>query len=125
MAKIIYEDEYVLSFLDINPHTLAHTVVIPKRHYETILDLDDNNILKLFSGLRNTVNLIKETIKPDGFNIGINHGKTAGQAINHLHIHILPRFENDGGGSIHSIIYNKPKESIDEIYNKIIKQYGN
>lgn len=123
-AKIIYENEDVLSFLDIQPHTKAHTVVIPKKHCVTLLDLNSDDILKLFSGLKQTVNLIKDTIKPDGFNIGINQGKVAGQAIDHLHIHILPRFLNDGGGSIHSIIFNKPKESLEEIYNEI-KKYGN
>ncbi|MCS6789026.1 MAG: HIT family protein [Patescibacteria group bacterium] len=123
-SKIIYEDQNVISFLDINPHTIAHTVVIPKKHYSTILDLSNDDILQLFSGLQKVVDLIKKTINPDGFNIGINHGRVAGQVIDHLHIHVLPRFFNDGGGSIHSIIFNKPKESLDEIYEKI-KKYGN
>jgi histidine triad (HIT) family protein len=123
-AKIIYENKSVIAFLDINPHTPAHTVLIPKKHFETILDLDADNILQLFSALKEVTALIKKAINPDGFTIGINHGRVAGQAINHLHIHIMPRFLNDGGGSIHSVVLNKPKESIEEIYNKI-KNYGN
>ncbi|GIW65262.1 MAG: HIT family protein [Candidatus Parcubacteria bacterium] len=123
-AKIIYKNKSAIAFLDINPHAPAHTVVIPKNHFENILDLNDDNILQLFSALKETAALLKKTINPDGFTIGINHGRVAGQAINHLHIHIMPRFLNDGGGSIHSVVLNKPKESIEEIYNKI-KNYGN
>lgn len=123
-AKIIYEDENSLSFLDINPHSPGHTVVIPKKHVTTILDLGDDDELKLFTGLKESIILIDKSLKPDGFTIGINHGRAAGQAIEHLHIHILPRFWSDGGGSIHSVVLNKPKESLDEIYNKI-KNYGN
>lgn len=123
-AKIIYEDKSSLSFLDINPHSPAHTIVIPKKHVATILDLDDDNEVKLFTAVKKSVNLINESLRPDGFTIGINHGQAAGQAIEHLHVHILPRFFNDGGGSIHSIVLNKPKESLEEIYHKI-KNYGN
>jgi histidine triad (HIT) family protein len=123
-AKIIYKNNGAIAFLDINPHAPAHTVLIPKKHFETILDLDGDNILQLFSALKEVTALIKKAINPDGFTIGINHGRVAGQVINHLHIHIMPRFLNDGGGSIHSVVLNKSKESIEEIYNKI-KNYGN
>ncbi len=123
-AKIIYEDEKTIAFLDINPHAPAHTVIIPKTHYETILELKEDELNSLFLAVKKVLALIEASINAQGFTIGINHGKIAGQAVPHLHIHLIPRFENDGGGSIHSVVFNKPKESIDEIYNKI-KKYGN
>lgn len=123
-AKVIYEDEDSLAFLDINPHSPGHAVVIPKKHIANILDFERGSELKLFTGLKEVISLIDKSLKPDGFTIGINHGRAAGQAIEHLHIHILPRFWGDGGGSIHSVVLNKPKESLEEIYNKI-KNYGN
>jgi len=123
-AKIIYEDENTLAFLDIYPHAPGHTVIIPKKHYINILEANDNDLSNLFLALKKVTKLIQESINPEGFTIGINHGKIAGQAIDHLHIHLIPRFTGDGGGSIHSVVLNKPKESIDEIYNKI-KKYGN
>jgi histidine triad (HIT) family protein len=122
-SKIIYEDSQNLAFLDIHPHAPGHTVVIPKKHTKTILELDASEIKDLFMALKNTLEIIQNTINPDGFTIGINHGESAGQAIPHLHIHLIPRFKNDGGGSIHSVVLNKPKESIEEIYKKI--KYGN
>lgn len=122
-SKIIYEDSQNLAFLDIHPHAPGHTVVIPKKHTKTILELNASEIKDLFMALKNTLEIIQNTINPDGFTIGINHGESAGQAIPHLHIHLIPRFKNDGGGSIHSVVLNKPKESIEEIYKKI--KYGN
>jgi histidine triad (HIT) family protein len=123
-AKIIYEDENALAFLDIYPHAPGHTVIIPKKHYINILEANDNDLSNLFLALKKVAKLIQESINAEGFTIGINHGKIAGQAIDHLHIHLIPRFTGDGGGSMHSVVLNKPKESIDEIYNKI-KKYGN
>jgi len=123
-AKVIYEDENNLAFLDIYPHAPAHTVLIPKKHYYNILEVEDNEIASLFVALKKTLALIQNAINPDGFTVGINHKEAAGQVIPHLHIHLIPRFKNDGGGSIHSVVLNKPKESIDEIYNKI-KKHGN
>jgi len=122
-SKIIYEDSQNLAFLDIHPHAPGHTVIIPKKHAKTILELDASEIKDLFMALKNTLEIIQKALNPDGFTIGINHGESAGQAIPHLHIHLIPRFKNDGGGSIHSVVLNKPKESIEEIYNKI--KYGN
>ncbi len=118
-AEIIYEDDNALSFLDIHPISPGHAVVILKIHTENILELNDELIKPLFKAVKKTTEILSKALHPDGFTIGINQGKTAGQAIDHLHIHILPRFKNDGGGSIHTIVNNPPKETIKEIANKI------
>jgi histidine triad (HIT) family protein len=60
---------------------------------------------------------LQDIFSPDGFTIGINHGKVSGQAVDHLHIHIIPRFKGDGGKSIHSVVDNSP-ESLAEIKEK-------
>jgi len=118
-AEIIYEDEKTLAVLDIAPRAPGHAMVLPKTHCETILDLPENEINPLFSSVKKVTRLIQKSLKPEGFTIGINHGKISGQAINHLHIHIIPRFKNDGGSSVHSVVNNPPKESLKEIKNKI------
>ncbi|MFH1189038.1 MAG: HIT domain-containing protein [bacterium] len=56
------------------------------------------------------------------FTIGINHGRMSGQMVDHLHIHVLPRFKDDGGKSIHSVVNNKPHESIKAMREKIIQK---
>lgn len=118
-ANIIYEDDDSVAILDVHPKAPGHTMVIPKIHSENILDLPDDKIEGVFKAVKNATALLKKALLPDGFTIGINHGKVSGQAIDHLHIHIIPRWRGDGGGSIHSVIDNAPAEPLEKIAAKI------
>jgi len=100
----VYEDKNVLAFLDIFPHAKGHTVVIPKRHAETFFDLTDEEAGKYFLGVKKTMEKIEAVLKPAGFNVGWNQKTAGGQVVPHLHTHIFPRYEGDGGGSIHSVV---------------------
>jgi len=113
----VYEDEKVLAFLDIYPHSKGHTVVIPKVHAETYFDLNEDLLEHLSLGVKRTMEKIDKVLKPDGFNVGWNQGEVAGQVVPHLHVHIIPRYDGDGGGSIHSIIKNPGSKSVEEIHN--------
>jgi histidine triad (HIT) family protein len=119
-AEIIYEDANAMAFLDIHPKAPGHTMVVPKIHAETILDLPKEEVGKLFGAVKKITELLDKSLKPDGFTIGINHGKVSGQTVEHLHIHIMPRWYNDGGGSIHSVVDNPPKEALKDIKKKIL-----
>ena len=105
-AEIVYEDNDTLAFLDVRPRAPGHTMVLPKVHSQNILDLPDDKIEPLFAAVKKVTQILKDTHRPDGFTIGINQGQASGQAIDHLHIHIIPRWHNDGGGSIHSVVNN-------------------
>lgn len=120
-SEVIYEDDSAFAILDIHPIAPGHTMVLSKKHRETILDLNDDELAPIFSAVRNVTKLLQEVFAPDGFTIGINQGKASGQTIDHLHVHIIPRFRNDGGGSIHSVVDNQPKETIREIAERIRK----
>ncbi len=111
-AEIVYEDDATLAFLDIHPRSLGHTVVIPKLHVDNLVQLPEVAIAPLFLTLRRVTDMISRSLHPDGFTIGINQGSVSGQAIAHLHVHIIPRFVGDGGGSIHSAVDNPPKEAL-------------
>ena len=119
-ANIIEENDDAIAILDIEPKAPGHTMVLPKVHAETILDLPKEKIAPVFEVVQKVTGKLKKALLPDGFTLGINHGKNAGQAIDHLHIHIIPRYKGDNGGNIHSIVENPPKESIDEIKKKIL-----
>ncbi len=119
-SEIVYENDKIVAFLDIFPMSLGHTVVIPKKHAENIIDLAGEEVEPLFSAVKEITGLLQEKLAPRGFTIGINHGRVGGQLVDHLHVHIIPRFEGDGGGSLHSVVKNPPKESISEIRDKII-----
>ena len=117
-ARIVYEDEKVMAFLDINPRAPGHSLVIPKKHVSLLADLEDELVAELFIATRETLKILKKALNPDGFNIGINEGKAAGQEIPHLHVNVFPRFRGDGGKPVHSVV-NNPPGNISEIADKI------
>lgn len=119
-ADVIYEDESALAVLDVHPLAPGHAMVLSKVHAENILDLPETRVGPLFLAVRNVTGLLKRALAPDGFTIGINHGKDAGQAVGHLHIHVIPRYKDDGGTSIHGVVNNPPTESLAEIKSKIL-----
>ena len=100
----IYEDELVLAYLDINPFSEGHTLVIPKSHTAGLLDTDDAMLMELIKKVKKIASHIKATLPCDGFNILHNNGEAAGQTVKHIHFHIIPRkngepltFENRKG----------------------------
>ncbi len=119
-AQVIYEDMHAVGFLDRDPRAAGHTLIVPKRHAETILDLQGGEVGTLFSAVREITALLKKSLHADGFTIGINHGVVAGQAVSHLHVHVIPRFMGDHGTSIHAVITNPPAESVEAIAKKIM-----
>ncbi len=119
-AEIVYEDEGVVAILDIHPCAPGHTVVIPRRHAETILSLADDELGPVMRGVKNVTVKLLASLKADGFTVGVNHGRVAGQVVEHLHIHVIPRWAGDGGGSIHSVVRNAPRESLEEIKKRIV-----
>jgi len=105
----VYEDNHALAFLDINPRAKGHTVVIPKVHAETIFDLNEEIAKDLLPAVQKATEKIERVLQPDGYNIGWNHGEAGGQVVPHLHIHIMPRWDGDGGTNMHGIV-NAPGE---------------
>ena len=120
-AEVIYEDESSMAILDIHPRAPGHTMVIPKTHRETILDVPEEELKPLFSAVKTVVSLLSKSLQPEGFTIGINQGKASGQLVDHLHIHVIPRFLNDGGNSIHSVVDNKSGGTVQEVAARLRK----
>jgi histidine triad (HIT) family protein len=118
-AYIVKETERFLAFLDIHPHAPGHSLIIPKEHFVNLFDLPENYGEEFVKITKETMNLLAKAFETENFTLGINNGPLAGQAVLHLHLHIMPRFKNDGGGSIHSVVFNKSSESLEEIYQKI------
>ena len=114
----VYEDDNVLAFLDIFPHAKGHTVVIPKMHRENFVALSKEEMSSLILGVRKAMDRIQTVLQPDGFNVGWNENLAGGQAVPHLHVHIFPRYEGDGGGSVHSIIKNPGDISVKDLADK-------
>jgi histidine triad (HIT) family protein len=85
-------------------------MVIPKVHAERLDQLDDRHIGPLFAGVKTVMRILERALQPGGLNVGWNHGWAAGQHVNHLHVHLIPRYAGDGGGGIQSLIHSSAKE---------------
>lgn len=92
----VYEDEDTLAFLDVNPVSRGHTLVIPKKHAEHVTGLDTATTSAVFETVQNVATAIEDTLGPDGINLLQNNGEAAGQEIDHVHVHIIPRYADDG-----------------------------
>lgn len=94
-SQIIYEDEIWVAILDNYPVSKGHTLLIPKRHCETYFDLNEIELFTLNEAINYVRKILDKDYAPNGYNIGVNCGKVAGQSVMHCHIHIIPRYEGD------------------------------
>ena len=95
-AHIVYEDENHIAFLDKYPIDDGHTLVIPKKHYERITDMDSNDVGTLFSLVPKIAKAVLLGSGADAFSLAQNNGKAAKQIIPHVHVHIIPRYNDKG-----------------------------
>ena len=119
-AKILYEDDDTLSFLDAFPVAKGHTLVIPKAHFPQIQDMSDVVNQKLFNTVHKIMPKI-DSIKGSTL-VLIHNGKDSGQEIMHVHVHLIPRGPDDRGDNVDKMFENKVDLSdseIDSLYNQL------
>jgi histidine triad (HIT) family protein len=95
-ATVVFEDDDVLAFMDIGPIIKGHTLVIPKNHYDPITETPDDILAKLHITAKKIANAQMNAFGADGVNIMQNNGKASGQEVEHIHVHVIPRFDEDG-----------------------------
>lgn len=95
-AYRVFENDQTLAFLDINPTTPGHVLVIPKNHYQNIEAIPEKEFFEIISTVKKIAKLLKDKLLVVGYNILENNDPVAGQDISHLHFHIIPRSKNDG-----------------------------
>ncbi len=91
----VYEDELALAYLDINPFSEGHTLVIPKAHTTGLLDTPEETLAALLARVKKVAAHLKTALGCDGFHILQNNGAAAGQTVGHIHFHIVPRRNGD------------------------------
>lgn len=94
-AEIVFEDDSIISFLDIQPINYGHALVIPKKHFDNFLTIPPEELIHLINATQYIAGAVKRSVNADGFNIISNNGNSAGQTIYHFHFHIIPRFNED------------------------------
>ena len=95
-TNTLYEDDDFRVILDAAPATKGHCLIIPKDHFDDLEQLDDAVGAKVLPLARKMMKLLKEKLSWDGFNVVQNNGELAGQTVFHFHMHLIPRYKNDG-----------------------------
>lgn len=117
-SRTLYEDEDFRVILDLAPATKGHALILPKDHAANIYELSDDVASKALVLAKKMVTQMTEALKCDGFNLVQNNGEVAGQTVSHFHIHLIPRYENDGQ-KINWVPGNASAEELDEIKKQI------
>ena len=107
-SSIIAQNEKAIAFLDAFPLAIGHTLVIPKNHFSKIQNMSEQHESALFHLMHRLVDPIEKAAHVNSSTIAIHNGKEAGQEIDHVHIHIVPRTVHDGAGPIHSMFVKRP-----------------
>ncbi len=117
-ASFVYEDDSVAVILDIRPLTEGHTLIIPKAHYEAVYDIPDDLIAHIYRVAKITAIAVKEATEAEGITIIQQNGKAAGQAIFHLHVHVVARYEGQRLPSFGNL-KQADREKLEQISKKI------
>jgi histidine triad (HIT) family protein len=112
-GHLVYEDQDHIAFLDKYPIDDGHTLVIPRKHYEKITDMDSNDVGKIFSLIPKIAKAVLAGAGADAFSLAQNNGKAAKQIIPHVHIHIIPRYNNKG------TVWTKRQIPTDEVLSEL------
>jgi histidine triad (HIT) family protein len=94
-AEIVDSDEHTVAFLDINPATRGHSLVVPRRHSTDLMDVPEDDLVRTVSAARRLAARITKALNPDGFNVLNACRPAAWQTIFHYHLHVIPRYEDD------------------------------
>lgn len=92
----VYEDDQVLAFMDINPLNDGHLLVVPRRHAETLWDLEIEEAAAVARAARRIAEGIRDALRPDGLTLNQANGRAAHQVVPHFHLHLIPRWAGDG-----------------------------
>lgn len=94
-ARIVYENEKVIAFLDVNPISKGHLLIIPKKHFENIFDIEEDYLKGIITSAKELAKKLKKNLNADGINMLHASGKSAQQSVFHFHIHLVPRYNRD------------------------------
>ena len=123
-AEVVAREPEVTAFLDVQPLADGHVLVVPRAHAACIEDLEPAAADALFRAVVRLAGPVREALGAAGTTIGINNGDATGQTIPHVHVHIVPRWESDGAGSVHTIFPRNVKRKLPDVGAAIRKALG-
>lgn len=110
-VREIFRDEDTVCFFPTEPATLGHMLIVPRSHVEDIYALDEATAIALNRTVLRVAAGLRQALAPDGLNVIQSNGEVATQTVHHLHVHLVPRWPNDGMGPIWPEVTNFPEES--------------
>lgn len=119
-SKTVYEDGTFRVILDLAPATKGHALIIPKEHYANLYEIPEETAADVMKLAKTMVERMRERLGAEGFNLLQNNGEAAGQTVMHFHMHLIPRYRNDG----QQLFHEQPaasSEELEEIKTKIIE----
>ena len=121
-TRKIYEDELFTVFMDASPVTRGHSLIVPKRHCDNLYSLPDEEASKIMILAKKLATHMTEKLHADGFNVMQNNGEVAGQSVFHYHMHLIPRYKDDGhAGRLSWPTLTLTDEELDEIRDTLKK----
>src|SRR5881628_2135248 len=123
-AEVVAREPEVTAFLDVQPLADGHVLVVPRAHVAAVEDLEPAAADALFRTVVRLAGPVREALGAAGTTIGVNNGEATGQTIAHVHVHIVPRWPDDGAGSIHTIFPRRTRRSLAEVGAAIRRARG-
>lgn len=117
-SRTVYEDEDFKAILDLGPATKGHTLILPKNHAANLFELPADTAAKVLPAAQKIAAVLKEKLKCDGLNLVQNNGEIAGQTVDHFHLHIIPRYQDDGQ-KIHWKPTQPDAQELDQVHAEI------
>lgn len=117
-SKIVYEDDKVISFLDLSQTTKGHTLVVPKVHSDNIFKANKEDLSYVMDKAQDIGNILMKKLNAEGMNVLVNTNEVAGQTIMHSHIHLIPRYAKEDSIKIE---FKENKLDLDSVLDEILK----
>jgi len=95
-SRTLYEDDMFRVILDLSPATKGHALILPKEHYKNLYEIEEGTAAKALPLAKKMATVMTEKLGCDGFNVIQNNGEVAGQTVFHFHMHLIPRYKEDG-----------------------------
>jgi histidine triad (HIT) family protein len=126
-ATFVHQDDTVVAFMDIQPITHGHMLVVPREHAVLMSDLNETVSMRTFRIARNLAGVVRKTLGAGGVNLFVADGEVAFQDVPHFHVHVIPRYPNDGFGLTFPPNYNQPRSraELDAVAAAIRNATGN
>jgi histidine triad (HIT) family protein len=114
-AEVVAREPEVVAFLDVQPLADGHVLVVPRAHAACVEDMKPEEADALFRAVVRLAGPVRTALGAAGTTIGINNGEATGQTIPHVHVHIVPRWPDDGAGTIHTIFPRRTSRTLADV----------